>query len=300
MKKKTDRDSSPPGACHNSRRDFLRTTALAGVAGLTGALGAGAVQTAEAAPTGKTLQVWSCGGLAEAMMPAHEEYERLRGVKIVYTGAFAAVLGKSLMASGRTEVFCGRVLELSHNLRKAGRMLHFVPLCYTTYVMVTPKGNPKNISSIEDLAKPGIRVAIAPDASPPGGAAVMGILKKAGLTDAVMANAPRPGTCVQTAVGAVADGEMDAMIVELRIPRMERFADKLDVIELPFALFPPGPLVFTAGMMQEAQDPSLAQDYIDWLTSAAGGGPYFERAGFIAADSVRGRELTELLGVHDA
>lgn len=291
----TKSGASTPVKAVTSRRGFLKGSAMAGAAGLAAALGA---KPAEAAGD-RTLQVWSCGGLAEAMMPAHEEYERLRGTKVVYTGAFAAVLGKSLMGSGRTEVFCGRVLELARTLRKAGRMLHFTPLCYTSYVIVTPRGNPRNIASIEDLAAPGTRVSIAPNASAPGGAAVMGILKKAGLTEAVMANAIAPGTCVQTSVESVADGDTDAMIVELRIPRMERFADRLDVVELPFDLFPPGPLAFTAGMMQEAKNPELAQDYIDWLTSAGGGQPHFERAGFIPADSDRGRELTELLGVKD-
>ncbi len=283
------------------RREFLRGSFAAGAAGLAASALAGIpAMAAESAFAGKNLQVWSCGGLAEAMMPAHEEYERLRGVKVVYTGAFAAALGKSLMGSGRTEVFCGRVVDLSRNLKKAGRMMDFIPLCYTSYVIVTPMGNPKKITKIEDLTRPGMLVAIAPDASPPGGAAVMGILKKAGITDAVMANAVHPGTCVQTAVEAVAEGDMDAMIVELRIPRLKRFAGKMDVVELPFSLFPPGPLSFTAGIMQEAQDIELARDYIEWMASSQGGGPHFERAGFISAGSERGRELTNLLGVKNA
>ena len=297
MTVKNDHGSASAAVARTSRRDFLRGSALAGAAGLATAMGGLPAHAGEF--TGKALQVWSCGGLAEAMMPAHEEYERLRGVKVVYTGAFAAALGKSLMGSGRTEVFCGRVLDLARNLKKAGRMRGFIPLCYTSYVIVTPKGNPKNITTIEDLAKPGIRVAIAPDASPPGGAAVMGILKKAGLTEQILANAVHPGTCVQTSVESVADGDMDAMIVELRIPRLARFAGKLEVVELPFALFPPGPLTFTVGMMQEAENPGLAQDYINWITSSQGGQPYFEQAGFIPADSDRGRELTERLGVKD-
>jgi molybdate transport system substrate-binding protein len=280
-----------------SRRGFLRGSVLAGAAGLAVALGAGHSASSEFA--GKTLRVWSCGGLAEAMMPAHEEYERLYGITATYTGAFAAALGKSLMGSGRTEVFCGRSLELARNLKKAGRMLRFVPLCYTSYVIVTPKGNPANIRAIEDLAKPGVRVAIAPEASPPGGAAVMGILKKAGLVEAVMAKVTHPGTCVQTTVESIADGDMDAMIVELRIPRMTRFADRLDVVQLPFSLFPPGPLTFTAGVMQEAENPELADHYITWLSSAQGGGPHLERAGFTAADSEEGRKLTEQLGAKD-
>ena len=128
----------------------------------------------------------------------------------------------------------------------------------------------------------------------------MAILKKANLSEQIMANAVHSGTCVQTSVENVADGGMDAMIVELRIPRLARFAGKLEVVELPFALFPPGPLTFTAGMMQEAKDRTLAQHYIDWLLSPQGGQPHFARAGFIPAASDRGRELTERLGVKDA
>ena len=81
------------------RRDFLKSLAL-------GAAGAAMLspQSAQAA-AGGTLQVWSCGGLAEAMMPAHAAYAQQSGVKIVYTGAFAAALGKSLLTGGgQTEV----------------------------------------------------------------------------------------------------------------------------------------------------------------------------------------------------
>jgi molybdate transport system substrate-binding protein len=295
MTKALDGEATPRAAA--SRRDFLRASALTGAALAGMAAGGSPAKAAENA--GKHLQVWSCGGLAEALMPAHDAYEARTGTKIVYTGAFAAALGKSLLGSGRTEVFCGRVLELARKLKTAGRMLSFQPLCYTSYVIVTQRGNPKNITTIEDMAKAGMRVAIAPEASPPGGAAVMGILKKAGLTKEIMANAPEPGSCVQTAVESVALGDMDAMIVELRIPKMAQFAGRLEVVDLPFALFPAGPLTFTVGMMREAQKPELAQSYIDWLTSADGGQPYFTQAGFIAADSDRGRELTTLLGVRD-
>jgi len=305
MKEKNNCDPVLGASGCPSRRDFLRGSALAGAAGLAAAVcGFPALADESPAPApaefkDQSLQVWACGGLAEAMMPAHEEYERLRGIRVAYTAAFAAALGKSLLGSAHTEVFCGRVLELAQNLKKAGRLTGFQPLCYTSYVIVTPKGNPKKITGLEDLAKPGLRVAMAPNASPPGGAAVMGLLKKAGLTEQIMANVVSPGDCVQTSVNHVADGSRDAMIVELRIPRMERFAGKLEVVELPFAVFPPGPLTFTVGMMQEAKNPELARDYIDWITSAQGGQPYFERAGFIPADSHRGRELTEILGVKD-
>ncbi|MFH0814065.1 MAG: substrate-binding domain-containing protein, partial [Pseudomonadota bacterium] len=137
---------------------------------------------------GKSLQVWSCGGLAEAFIPANKRYEEKTGIKIAYTGAFAAALGKSLLGSAETEVFAPRVLELAKKLKEADKMLYFRPLCFTQYVVITPKGNPASISTIKDLARPGTQVVMAPKASPPGGDAPLAILRKAGVEEAVLKN----------------------------------------------------------------------------------------------------------------
>ncbi len=277
------------------RREFLRAMA----AGAAGAAALGLADTAAAAQPARTLQVWSCGGLAEAMQPAHKAYLEEFGVECVYTGAFAAALGKSLMTgSGQTEVFAGRVLALAKNLRKAGKMAYFRPLCFTSYVIAVPKGNPAGIGGLEDLAKPGVRVAMSPLASPPGGQAVMGVLKAAKLTEAVMKNVlDKRASCVQRTVEMVTEGKADAMIVERRITRMPLYAPHLDLIEIPEEFFPAGPLTFTVGVMNNARDRAAADAYVDWITTA--GQVYFERAGFIPNNSPKGQELVEKLGVKD-
>ncbi len=170
---------------NNSRRSFVRGLLTGGAAALV----APSLVTAHASPAhaSEPLHVWSCGGLAEAMKPAHDAYTAKSGVPIAYTGAFAGALGKSLLdGKGETEIFAGRVLALAKKLRAAGKMLFFRPLCFTSYVLVTPRGNPASITSVADLARPGVRVAMAPKASPPGSQSVFGILAKAHLTEAVM------------------------------------------------------------------------------------------------------------------
>jgi len=278
------------------RRNFLKTAAGcalgAAAAGITPVLGAAT------AFKEKHLQVWSCGGLAEALMPAHRLYEERTGVTINYTGAFAAALGKSLLGSAQTEVFAGRVLDLAKKLRQAGKIVYFQPLCFTSYVLVTPKGNPGNIGQVGDLARPGVRLVLAPDASPPGGAAALNILKKAGIFDQAMKNTVERGTCVQRVMDTLLAGRGDVSIVELRITRMAEFAEKLEAILIPEALFPPPPLVFTVGVMKYAKDRALADDYVRFLTSPEGQA-FFERQGFIPAISARGRELIEKFGVKD-
>ena len=279
-----------------SRRAFLG----AAVAGLAGAASAGTAQAAQPSEA-RFVQVWSCGGLAEAMVPAHVRFTEKTGIKVVYTGAFAGALGKSLLTgSGSTEVFCGRVLQLAKNLRKAGKMLQFRPLCFTNYGIAVPKGNPKGIKGLEDLAPKGFRLAMAPLASPPGSAAVMAILKLSGMTEKLMPNVlDKRASCIQSTVKEVCDGRADAMIVERRICRIERFAPYLDYIPLPAGLQPPGPLTFTVGVMAGAHDPEAARTYQDWITSPEGQA-FFEKAGFISAYTEEGQALVKKLEVYDA
>lgn len=275
-----------------NRRNFLTVAA--------GAAAGAVVPSASSAPlfTQTTLQVWSCGGLAEAFIPANKLYKAKTGIEITFTGAFAAALGKSLLGSASTEVFAGRVLALAQKLRSANRMSYFKPLCFTSYVLVTPKGNPKGISGIQDLAKPGIRVILAPDASPPGGEAVTGLLKKAGVLDQALKNAVIKGSCVQRTMEELVKGKGDVSVVERRLTRMPLFNGKVDVLPIPEEFFPPGPLTFTIGVMKNARDKALAHHFMEFVLSDEGQA-FFSSAGFIPAMSEDGRRLIEKLGVKD-
>jgi len=246
-----------------------------------------------------SLQVWSCGGLSEAFRPANGIYEKKTGIKIAYTGAFAAALGKSLLGSAVTEVFAGRVLKLAKDLKEADKMVYFRPLCFTEYVLITPLGNPDDIKSVEDLARPGVQIILPLGASPPGGDAVMGILKNAGVDEAVLKNMIEKQTCVIKMMPDIINGKGAASIVEKRLTRMEKFAGKVDVVSIPESLFPPGPRTFTIGVMKAAKDRALADDYVNFMCSGEAQA-IFERQGFIPAASDKGMELIEKLGVKDA
>lgn len=245
-----------------------------------------------------SLQVWSCGGLSDAFMEANSLYEQRNGIKINYTGAFAGALGKSLLGGAVTEIFAGRVLQLAKSLRGAEKMIYFRPLCFTEYVLVTPLGNPAGIQSVQDLTKPGVRVILPLGASPPGGDAVMGILKKANIEQAVLANTIEKESCVIKMMPEIINGKGMASIVERRLTRMARFTDKVEVIPIPETLFPPGPLTFTVGVMKYAKDRVLADDYVNFICSDEAQA-IFERNGFIPAASAKGRTMIEKLGVKD-
>ncbi|MCL5123348.1 MAG: substrate-binding domain-containing protein [Deltaproteobacteria bacterium] len=277
-----------------SRRSFLKASSLAATSGLLLS-----TDTFGSNFKGEYLQVWSCGGLAEAFIPANKAYEEETGCRIDYTGAFAGALGKSLLGDAKTEVFAPRVLKLAQKLKAQGKMLHFAPLCFTKYVLVTPKGNPAKIKSIQDLSKPGIRTVLSPNASPPGGEASTIILKKAGVLEQAQKNAVVVGDCVQRVVPDIIEGTGDAAVVELRLTKKAGFKDKMDVFDIPEEFFPPAPVTFVIGLMKWAHRNDLAEDFIKFIRSERGQA-FFEMAGFIPALSVEGERLIHKYGVKDA
>jgi molybdate transport system substrate-binding protein len=276
------------------RRNFIKT---AGVA-LTGSLLSPHLSFSSTFK-GDQIQVWSCGGLAEAMIPANKFYEQMTGCTIAYTGAFAGALGKSLLGNAKTEVFAPRVLDLAKKLKAEGKMLHFKPLCFTHYVLITPRGNPAGIKGVQDLANPGIRVILSPNASPPGGAAAMLILQNAGVLKEAKENAVVMGDCVQRILPDVISGKGDVSLVELRLTRMPQFAGKVDIIDIPEKFIPPKPVPFTIGVMKWAKNRDLAEDYLDFIVSAKGQS-FFKEAGFIPALSEEGERLIRKYGINDA
>jgi molybdate transport system substrate-binding protein len=275
------------------RRNFIKAVGVA----LTGSLLSPHLSFSNTFQ-GEQLQVWSCGGLAEAMIPANKLYEQMTGCTIAYTGAFAGALGKSLLGNATTEVFAPRVLDLAKKLKAEGKMLLFKPLCFTKYVLITPRGNPAGIKGIQDLANPGIRVILSPNASPPGGAAAMLILQNAGVLEEAKENAVVMGDCVQRILPDVISGKGDVSLVEFRLTRMPQFSGQVDIIDIPEKFIPPKPVPFTVGVMKWAKNRDLAEDYCNFVVSEKGQS-FFNEAGFIPALSEEGERLIKRYGVHD-
>jgi molybdate transport system substrate-binding protein len=277
-----------------TRRGFLAATTAAATGYVLREAGA-----ETGAFKGERLQVWSCGGLAEAFRLANVSYEKMSGAAIDYSGAFAAALGKSLLGEAQTEVFAPRVLELAKKLKAQGKMVHFAPLCFTKYVLVTPKGNPAGITKIQDLKKDGVKVVLAPYASPPGGQASTMILKKAGVLEHAQKNAVTIGDCVQTVVPDVIHGKGHVAVMELRLTKKPDFEGKLEVVDIPEEFFPPAPVTFVIGVMKFARNRDLAEDYVKFIRSEKGQS-FFEAAGFVPALSEEGERLVKKYGVKDA
>lgn len=87
-----------------------------------------------------------------------------------------------------------------------------IPAYFVTTI-ITPKGNPKNIRTIADFAKPGVRVGLGNPKSCAIGIWHQKTFKKAGIWDKVKANATLSAKCIPELGNATQHKAIDATIV---------------------------------------------------------------------------------------
>jgi molybdate transport system substrate-binding protein len=159
-----------------------------------------------------------------------------------------------------------------------------VIVAYLVPAINVPRGNPKNITSLEDLARPGIRVGIARPDSVCVGLYAVEVLEHAGLAGAVRPNiVTHAESCAKTAQ-LVALGQADAVL------GWEVFEHwnpaKITTVYLPPEQVPRiGYLPAAMGM--NTADQELAQAFLDFLVSDEGQAFYRDAHYLVTVEEAR-------------
>jgi molybdate transport system substrate-binding protein len=150
-------------------------------------------------------------------------------------------------------------------------------IAYLVPAIIVQEGNPQNITSIEDLARPGIRVGIADPDSVCVGEYAITILKKAGLLEEVGKNiVVHAESCSKTAA-LVTLGQVDA-IIGWRV--FERWnPDKADIVYIE-PKYVPKVAAIPAAISIYTEKRDKAQLFLDFLMSEEGQ-QIFRKYGYI-------------------
>lgn len=115
----------------------------------------------------------------------------------------------------------------------ADALIEAVQVGYVAPVLVVPKGNPKQVQSIEDLAEPGLKVALTDPEYSTAGEMVFSLLEKKGITEAVKNNAGGAIFRSHAQVGiALETGGRDAGIMWNGVAH--NFLDAIEIVETPY------------------------------------------------------------------
>jgi len=147
-------------------------------------------------------------------------------------------------------------------------------IAYRTSAIIVPAGNPKNIHFVEDLAKPGVRVAVS----------VIDCLKglwedicgRLGLLDKIRKNICYYANGCVAIVEAVATGQVDAAFGWTAFKHLA--PERIEVIEMPKEQqVLRGTCV---GLLSFSKEPEAARQFMDFLASSVSQ-KFYEEYGWV-------------------
>lgn len=166
-------------------RRLLLTSVIAAGAVLLAGCGAGRTSTAAAsAPTGLsgTLEVFAAASLKESFTRLGNEFHAAHpGVSVVFSFGPSNGLALQITQGAPADVFAAASPDTMQTVVSAGDAS--APKTFATNVLevATPPDDPAAVTSMADLARPGVKVAVC-QAQVPCGAATAQLFAKNGLT----------------------------------------------------------------------------------------------------------------------
>jgi molybdate transport system substrate-binding protein len=157
-------------------------------------------------------------------------------------------------------------------------------IAYMIPVIAVQKGNPRNILTLADLARPGIRVGVTRPETTLLGKYAPEIFSKAGLTEAIGSNTVTEAVRPDSLLTMLVMGQVDAGIIwhfyQLQAP------DKIEIIYLaPEQLTGIGEMQIAVASYSQNQ--KAAQQFIDFTTSSNGQEIFKKLGYFTDAEDVR-------------
>ncbi|WP_054848393.1 extracellular solute-binding protein [Methanoculleus chikugoensis] len=214
-----------------------------------------------------SLLVYSGAGLKKPMSEIGEAFTDKYGIGVEYTfaGSGGTLMTQMELSRKATPSSPGGTPDYRIAREKGlvgepgGYVAYHVP------VIAVQKGNPHNITSVDDFARPGLKIALGGVNSTSIGGAGDKLFRAHGIRDAVEANVVLRAPTINEVVVAMNMGTADAALLTLD---QINPPEKMDAIDLPqednLALIVPiGATTFTT-------QPDAAQAFVEFVTSDEG------------------------------
>jgi molybdate transport system substrate-binding protein len=207
-------------------------------------------------------------GLKPALDRVNAEFKNKFGTKIITQYMCSAMVLSNLLLARETDVFFpGSEHYMNIAIEKgAVNQGDAFPAAYMLPVITTPKGNPKNIKTLEDMTKPGIKVGLGEFETVAVGRLTKKMLIEADLFEAVSKNQVFVGPNSTKLQLNVALGSVDAAINWKATVLM--FADKSECIDIPVKRLKYS--IAPCGFSTFSKNRRLAQNYVDFIMSEKG------------------------------
>lgn len=191
-----------------------------------------------------------------------ESFPAIADARFSFAGS--GTLAEQIRQGAPADVFASASPRETGELFAEGLVERPVTLAYNRLTVIVPRGNPAGIASVDDLAREGVRLAVAgPDV--PVGAYTVEALDALGLRGA-LANVVSREPDVKDVVGKVALGEADAGVVYATDARAAE--ERLRTIPVPDGAQPE--VRYEIAVVRASDDPAGAREFVARATGPEG------------------------------
>ena len=234
-----------------------------------------------------TLNVFAAASLQAAFTTIGQHFHSAHpNATVTFNFGGSNTLAQQIAQGAPADVFASANASQMDVVVKAGDAdgVRVKTFAHNRLVVIYPKNNPANLQSLQDLARPGVKIVLAAAAVPAGQYALVFLAKASadpafGATykEGVLKNVVSYEQDVKSVLAKVNLGEADAGIVY--VTDAATVAKNLNTIDIPDALNTVAlyPIVTLKG----APHAALAQQFVDEVESA-NGQAVLARCGFIA------------------
>jgi molybdate transport system substrate-binding protein len=209
------------------------------------------------------ITVLAAASLTETFNQIGKDFEAANpGTKVTFSYGGSSTLATQINQGAPADVFAAASPATMKTVTDAGNG-EGTPVTFVKnqLVIAVPKGNPKNIQSLSDLVKPGVKVALC-DVSVPCGAAA-----KTALTAANVNLTPvTRETDVKAALSKVKLGEVDAALVY----RTDAKSDPADVDGIEFPESTQAINSYPIVVLKGSTNKPAAQAFLNYVVSDKG------------------------------
>ncbi len=237
-----------------------------------------------------TLTVFAAASLKSAFTELGSDFRAVHpNVTVTFSFAGSDTLATQIDQGAPADVFASANATQMNVVVKAGLIASASPrvFAHNRLVVVYPKSNPANLQTLQDLARPGVKVDLAANTVPAGQYAIT-FLTKASADPAfspdyksqVLANVVSYESDVTTVLTKVSQGEADAGIVYTT--DAQSVATSVGTIPIPDALNTVA--VYPIAPIAASVNSTVAQQFVAYVLSASAQ-TVLAKYGFIAASN---------------
>jgi molybdate transport system substrate-binding protein len=213
-------------------------------------------------PSTGTITVFAAASLMDTFTQIGKQFEAAhKGDTVKFSFGPSSGLSTQITSGAPADVFASASPTNMDTVVKAGDASDPQTFAKNTMEVAVPPSNPGHVTSVNDLAKPGVKVAVcAPQV--PCGVVAAEVFKNAGITVKPVTQA----TDVSSVVTEVETGNVDAGMVYVTNVLSE--GSKLKGITIPASMN--ASTLYPIATIKGSKHESIAKEFVDYVLSPAG------------------------------